>query len=198
VAQVWSAQAGADCVNKYGFDATSAYAMLDFSGGNQEYPYSALAAAAQNYWEACKATGKQVIPLVMAGWDNRPLQGDAWKKIYPQGHGPWYAAPKPAELADHVAAALDWNARNAALRHAQDRPTPPGQGRPEPRRGAAAAEANAVLIYAWNESGEGGWLVPTLSEGSARIAALRKVLREGNKGGGGGTGLRASGNREAP
>ena len=202
VAQVWSAQAGADCVSKYGFDAISAYAMLDFSGGNQEYPYGALAAAAQSYWDACKATGKQVVPLAMAGWDKRPLLGDAWKTLYPpQRPGPWYAAPTPAELAEHVAAALEWNARNAALRQAQDRPAPPGQGRPEPRRGAACAEANTVLIYAWNESGEGGWLVPTLNEGSARIAALRKVLRSaqrGNKGAAGGTGLRASENREAP
>lgn len=36
-----------------------------------------------------------------------------------------------------------------------------------------------VLIYAWNELDEGGWLVPTLpppdGEGTARIDALRKV-----------------------
>jgi len=37
-----------------------------------------------------------------------------------------------------------------------------------------------VLIYAWNEFDEGGWLVPALppphGEGTARIDALRKVL----------------------
>jgi hypothetical protein len=90
----------------------------------------------------------------MAGWDNRPLQGDAWRKLYPQGHGPWYAAPKPEELASHLSAALKWNAQNAA-----------------------SAEANTALIYAWNESGEGGWLLPTVSEGSARLDAIQKVLR---------------------
>ncbi len=40
-----------------------------------------------------------------------------------------------------------------------------------------AAEANALLIYAWNENDEGGWLVPTLGEGSARLDAIREVLR---------------------
>jgi len=37
-----------------------------------------------------------------------------------------------------------------------------------------------VLIYAWNELDEGGWLMPALpppqGEGTARIDALRKVL----------------------
>jgi len=154
VAQVWSAQEGADCVDKYGFDAVSAYAMLDFSNGNQEYPYTTLTAATEDFWEACKATGKKVIPIVMSGWDNRPLQGDQWKDLYPQWPGPWYRPPTPAELADHLTVALNWNTQNTG-----------------------AGEANAALIYAWNESGEGGWLVPTLSEGSARLAAIRKVLR---------------------
>jgi hypothetical protein len=42
-----------------------------------------------------------------------------------------------------------------------------------------------VLIYAWNEFDEGGWLVPALpppqGEGAARIDALRKVLVPGSK-----------------
>ena len=37
--------------------------------------------------------------------------------------------------------------------------------------------ANTVMIYAWNEFDEGGWLAPTLSEGAARIDALAKVLK---------------------
>jgi len=35
---------------------------------------------------------------------------------------------------------------------------------PEPQE---VNPANAILIYAWNELDEGGWLVPTLSEGDA-------------------------------
>jgi len=37
-----------------------------------------------------------------------------------------------------------------------------------------------VLVYAWNELDEGGWLVPALppphGEGTARLDALRRVL----------------------
>lgn len=39
-----------------------------------------------------------------------------------------------------------------------------------------AGEAGAVIIYAWNEFDEGGWICPTLSEGTARLDAIRKVL----------------------
>jgi len=39
-----------------------------------------------------------------------------------------------------------------------------------------AAEPNAVLIYAWNEFDEGGWLAPTLGDGTARLDAIAKVL----------------------
>ena len=29
-----------------------------------------------------------------------------------------------------------------------------------------------VMAYAWNENSEGGWIVPTLGEGDARVQAL--------------------------
>jgi hypothetical protein len=61
----------------------------------------------------------------------------------------------PAEIADHLRHALDWTAAF-----------------PE------SAEADAVLLYAWNESDEGGWLCPTLSEGTDRLDAIRRVLSE--------------------
>ena len=43
--------------------------------------------------------------------------------------------------------------------------------------------ANAVIIYAWNENDEGGWLIPTLkTDGTAdtgRVDAAGKVLARG-------------------
>jgi len=38
------------------------------------------------------------------------------------------------------------------------------------------AEANAVLMYAWNEHDEGGWLCPTLFYGADRLNAIATVL----------------------
>lgn len=41
---------------------------------------------------------------------------------------------------------------------------------------SSAAEANAYLIYAWNEVDEGGWIVPTLSKGAATLDALHQAI----------------------
>ena len=64
----------------------------------------------------------------------------------------------PDELAAHVRAALEWTKANRDLN-----------------------PANAVIIYAWNEHDEGGWLQPTLGAdgkpNNARIKALEQVLR---------------------
>jgi hypothetical protein len=42
--------------------------------------------------------------------------------------------------------------------------------------------ANAVIIYAWNENDEGGWLIPTLDPDGTpnleRIGAARAALKE--------------------
>lgn len=157
VADVWNASTGADCVDKFGFDAVSAYAWLDFSHGDQGYPYRDLARACRDYWEACKATGKKVVPIVSAGWDHRPRWRDPkrFEELYQTPpRGPWYEQPTPQELAANLQAAVEWNKANSG-----------------------PAEANTIIIYAWNESDEGGWLVPTISEGTARLDAVRKVLR---------------------
>jgi len=157
VAMVWDAQTGADCVSKLGFDAISAYAWVGPHQETKEYPYRALADANQAYWEACKATGKKAIPIVSAGWDNRPRWRDpkAYEETYKVSpSGPWFVEPTPQQLADNLRAAIEWNKANPDC-----------------------AEANAVVIYAWNESDEGGWLVPTKGEGTARLDAIKQVLK---------------------
>jgi hypothetical protein len=65
----------------------------------------------------------------------------------------WFAQATPGELASHLTGAMDWVAQN-----------------PE------ACEANTVVIYAWNEFSEGGWICPTLMEGTARLDAIRQAI----------------------
>lgn len=156
VAQVWGASAGADDVDTLGFDAIGAYSMsIDATTAQaKEYPYSRLAAINRNFWEACRETGKEVVPIVNAGWDVRPRWWDRdLMRLYGGQERPWFAPPTPAQLANHLIAAIDWN-----------------------RAHPSAGRADSVLIYAWNESDEGGWLVPTLAEGTARLDAIRKAL----------------------
>ncbi|MBU5614583.1 glycoside hydrolase family 99-like domain-containing protein [Geomonas azotofigens] len=138
-------------VEKFDLDAVSAYTASE-TGEDGEYPYSALAAANRRFWEECKTLAKQTIPIVNVGWDNRPRRNSAEqaRKL----RGPWYLPPTPAELAQHLKSAIDWERANPEY-----------------------TEADAIIIYAWNESDEGGWLVPTLSEGDARLQAVKTVLR---------------------
>ena len=102
--------------------------------------------------------GTQVIPGVSSGWDRRPrVQNPVpWEGGTPQAvtGGPNKDTLAPKEIAARVKAALDWN-----------------KAHPE------AGKANAVIIYAWNEFDEGGWICPTLSEGTARLDAIRAVLK---------------------
>jgi len=148
VCMVWSASDGANYINNVGYDAMSAYTHFDFGADDEEYPYSVLAAENASFWNECKATGKQVIPIVNIGWDNRPRRETS-------GGGPWYTEPTMTEWKNHLQAALDWVDAN------------PG-----------AAEPNSVIIYAWNEIDEGGWMVPTRGEGTARIEATGEVLNQ--------------------
>jgi len=158
VADVWSAESGADLVDRVGFDAVSGYTNVDFQNyGDQEYPYTNLAAANRRYWDAIAATGKQAVPIVTTGWDHRPRWRDPkrFEELYKSPpRGPWYTPPTPMELAGNLRSALDWVAAH-----------------PE------NAQPGAVILYAWNESDEGGWLVPTHAEGTLRLEAIARVLR---------------------
>ena len=133
-------------------DAISAYAS---SGGALRAPYAALAAHTEQWWDEMRDTGAPVIPLVSSGWDRRPRVENPVPWEGQRGSlDEYYERPTPEELATHLAHALDWV-----------------DAHPD------AAEARAVLIYAWNENDEGGWIVPTLAEGTAHLDAISTVLK---------------------
>ena len=151
VAQGWSPESLKEQSAKLGLDAIGAYAS---NGGAKAAPYADLAAHTERWWEAFKATGCEVVPLATAGWDMRPRVETPVPWVKGGDIEQYYEAPRPEELACHAGRAVAWCKAN------------PG-----------TAKAGAVLIYAWNEFDEGGWICPTLSEGGARLEALRQVLR---------------------
>jgi hypothetical protein len=151
------AERGHRWLTELGLDALSSYAA---QANGVAAPYTTLAAHAERFWSDCQATGAQVVPIAMAGWDRRPrvLRPMPWETWQQPGAGieKYYQSPTPAELAAHVQRAVRWVAE-----------------RPQ------AAPAGLVIIYAWNENDEGGWLVPSLTAGPARLAALAPILRPG-------------------
>ncbi|MDI7275658.1 MAG: hypothetical protein QME94_06735 [Anaerolineae bacterium] len=157
VIQDWSFSTAKKCLEQLGADAIGAYAS---NGGGKHAPYADLAGHTERTWDTMRWMRQKAVPLVTAGWDRRPRVENPvpWEKGLGGTMDEYYEPPRPEELAAHLQAALDWVARY-----------------PE------TAEANAILIYAWNEVDEGGWLVPTLAEGTARLDAIGKVL-EGRRG----------------
>jgi hypothetical protein len=136
-----------EAVAALGLDAGAACA----EAGEGGMAYAALTRAAGRRRDALREAGLRVVPWVTTGWDARPKVEHplSWSA---RDHDGWAQPGTPGEIAAHLARALAWTARYPA-----------------------AAEASAVLVYAWNESAEGGWLCPTLREGPARLDALRPI-----------------------
>jgi hypothetical protein len=156
VDMTFSVPQGAAEAEKLGCDALGTYACFAPGNENKEHPYAMLAEADRKFWEDCKAVGKQVLPTVNAGWDYRPMKQPEYPELMKGRNlqADWFAKATPDEIARNVKSAMEWVRAN-------------------PR----TCPADAVLIYAWNELSEGGWLVPTLEEGTARLDALSGVLK---------------------
>jgi hypothetical protein len=139
---------------KLGGDAAGAYSIAD---GRATGDYAALVRITEAGWTLLATSGLPVVPTVMAGWDRRPRVETPvpWENSQRPGAGLeyYFAAPDPAQLAAHVKSALAFI-----------------------KRQPANARAPAVLVYAWNENDEGGWLVPTRPCDDAHLRALHQAL----------------------
>ena len=160
------AKANQKC-NDFSAQATSSYC----NWGDGGISYSSFASASEQKWNTYKDPQNAFIPFVTTGWDPRP--------IIEYYHGlpeedsisisAWY--PKPAEdhyvqtataneMAKHLIAGLDWVKNNPAY-----------------------ARPNTVIIYAWNECSEGGFIVPVaegdstvINHGSKRLDAIKAIM----------------------
>jgi len=148
-----------------GAEAISDYAIWG-SGGLNGTPYSELTAATRNVWTRSESTGAQVVPLVMSGWDRRPRieRPVPWERSYQKpyvGMEKYFSLPTPEELAAHLKDAITWTKSRKQV-----------------------CPAKTVLVYAWNEHDEGGWLCPTLDKNNqpddSRLKALNKVIHSLN------------------
>ncbi len=151
VAQGWSADTLKDQAEALGLDAIGAYAS---NAGHAAASYASLVAHTEAWWDAFRLSGLPVVPLVTAGWDMRPRVETPVPWVDGGDITLYYEQPTPEELAGHLKRGIEWC--NAY---------------PD------SAEAQAILIYAWNEFDEGGWLCPTLEEGTARLDAIATVLQ---------------------
>ncbi len=145
---------------KLGADAIGAYTFGDSL--SEGAPYRMLSDKTDKFVMDCIAQGVNVSPPCTTGWDRRPrfMNPVSWETWHKKGEfvERYIESGTPEEIANHIG-------RNVELL----------------RRHPNKDGVNLILVYAWNECDEGGWLIPTLpdprGQGTARIKALRKILR---------------------
>lgn len=124
------------------------------------YPYETLLKLAEDGWISHAEKGeKPYVPYVPSGWDPRP-----WKDPRPS-----FAMPTRVQWKDalmRVKAALDEHP-NLGIPIKGG----PATGSPERRD-----RQKTILIYAWNEFGEGGIVAPTRGEWTMKLDMIREVF----------------------
>ena len=142
-----------EIVSSGGLNALQADAISSYVTVVQEgRPYADLVAQELFNWDNAKATNLQVIPWVTTGWDNRPRFDNpvSWLTVNSDSYVETATA---AEVGNHVADGVNWI-----------------------KNYPASSQANTVLIYAWNEFDEGGWICPTLFNGTDRLDAIKSAI----------------------
>jgi len=140
-----------------GVDAISAYCCYAECGCD----YETQMKFEMNRWEEYRKTGMDVVPFVTTGFDNRPrFQGNGDNGIQGEYNCAYIQEATPEQTARHLSNAIQWC-----------------------NRYPDTAKANTVIMYAWNENDEGGYLIPTKKEieelgYSPKLEAISKVERQ--------------------
>lgn len=121
-----------------------------YTAGSEAHPYSELLKYHEDRWEGTPA--QPYMPVAIAGWDKRPWEGPQGMN---QAPGWYFPDATPEQFAAHIRKAVAWMDA-----HPDRTPV-----------------ERIVMIYAWNEYGEGGYLAPTKGDPDGRyLRALRSVL----------------------
>ena len=159
VAMGFTEKSAGDIADSLHADAISSYASVSRYDTGEPYKGASYSPTVpksdQAGWMKYAASGKKVVPWMTAGWSPKPRieRSTLWNAYYTTES--WAGDGTPEQVAESLQNALDWTKNNAR-----------------------AAEANAILIYAWNEFDEGGWLCPTLGDHTSRIHAVRTILKK--------------------
>lgn len=138
--------------NQAGFTHRTHYNVVPgYAAGSEAHPYDTLMEATKKQW---RGTSQQhYIPQLTVGWDKRPWEG-------PQGlnqkEGWYYPNRTPEQFKTFLEDAIKW------MDEHPDETT----------------KERIALVYAWNELGEGGYLVPTKGDPEASyLDVIKQVTR---------------------
>ncbi len=133
-----------------GYDIATGYNY--HAMGNEKYrtpvPYKLLVQENEQMWDrVARNLPLPYIPVITAGWDQRFSQREQSTAIV-------YAGRTPAQFACYAASARRWVDANAKR----------------------TVKERVVLVFAWNEIGEGGHIIPTQAERTGYIDALHHMF----------------------
>jgi len=142
-----------------GFTHTTHYNIIPgYAAKSEARKYAELIEAHQRAWRG--SPEQPYIPELSVGWDKRPWEGP---RGLGQVAGSYYPDRTPEQFATALESALAWMDRH------------PDQTTAE----------RIVLLYAWNEFGEGGYLAPTKGDpDGAYLKALKRVVEPTQRGNG--------------
>lgn len=127
------------------------YPLGVFSGDGSQ-PFRKLIEGHQRIFDQfAQHTPLPYAPVITAGWDRRPWEQGVTP---PEKMSSWYADRSPKLVEEFVRSGVQWMDRHP------DKTTP----------------ERLMLIYAWNENGEGGYLTPTTKDGTAYLEAVRRAI----------------------
>jgi hypothetical protein len=131
-----------------GYDAFTGYNYAGLAGTRKgSNPYERLVKGNVEIWDAFAADGRR--PYV-------PVVTDGWDSR-PWGETEFWYERSPAEFESFVELALKWWRDHPKMHVTGERPF--------------------ILIEAWNELGEGSYIMPTRGDGDAYLKALSRALR---------------------
>jgi hypothetical protein len=139
--------------------ARSGYTLLtgyNYSGGwmngGGSQPFKKLIEGSERIFnQFAEQSPLPYVPVITAGWDRRPWEKD---KLAPEKMSTWYPDRTPKLVEEFVRVGVRW------LDKHPDKATP----------------QRLLLIYAWNENGEGGYLTPTAKDGVEYLKAVKRAV----------------------
>jgi len=141
-----------------GFQIRTAYNTKPNKGLNLEelYPFRMLADWNISVWSDANRPVMPYLPVATQGWDRRPWEAKNGEGLGKgSGVSPHFARGTPEEFEKYLKRMADWMDANPK-QTTQDR---------------------LGLIYAWNEIGEGGWIVPCKDDpDGAWLKAIRRAV----------------------
>lgn len=148
----WDAAQAKAAIGRYGLDMMSSYAQAPPRRG-VETSFSECHAGTRRAWDNALRAEVPLVPNVTLGWDPRPRDKVPAHVGTPPRPSAWCAEASAAEL-----------------RQAFDEAT-----RLATRPGANPA-FRSIVVYAWNEFTEGGWMAPDGADGPSRMARMRQAI----------------------